>query len=101
MSFYACNTLPLITLLDISCHCKQAWFADDSAAAGKIEHVKGWWDILNSEGPSMGYFPNPSKTWLIYKNENTIEKSRRVFHGTGVNITTYGKTPWRMPRLRL
>ena len=36
MAFYACNTLPLITLLNQSSLCKQAWFADDSAAAGKL-----------------------------------------------------------------
>ena len=39
----------------------------------------------------MGYFPNSGKTWLILKNENTIEKAQRVFNGTGVNITSFGK----------
>ena len=91
MSFYACNTLPLITLLNLSSPCEQAWFADDSAAAGEVEKVKGWWDILNKNGPTMGYLPNPSKTWLILKNSKTIEKAQGAFKGTGVNITSYGK----------
>ena len=39
----------------------------------------------------MGYYPNPGKTWLILKKEDTIEKAERVFDGTGVNITTFGK----------
>ena len=91
MAFYACNTLPLITMLHHSNSCKQAWFADDSAAAGKLEEIKVWWDSLNKNGPTMGYYPNPGKTWLILKNENIIEKSQRVFDGTGVNITSFGK----------
>ena len=46
MAFYSCNTLPLITLLHISTFCKQAWFADDSAAAGKLKDLRKWWDVL-------------------------------------------------------
>ena len=40
MPFYSCNTVPLITLLKQNSMCKQAWFADDSAAAGEIEGIK-------------------------------------------------------------
>ena len=65
MSFYACNTIPLITLLNESTKCTQAWFADDSAAAGKLKNIKDWWNILNENGPTMGYLPNAKKTWLI------------------------------------
>ena len=91
MAFYSCNTLPLITLLHISTFCKQAWFADDSAAAGKLKDLRKWWDVLNENGPSMGYLPNPGKTWLILKNEEAIEKAREIFQSQGINITTYGK----------
>ena len=91
MAFYACNTVPLITQLHQKTKCSQAWFADDSAAAGKLENIKEWWNVLNCNGPTMGYFPNSGKTWLILKNENTIEKAQRVFNGTGVNITSFGK----------
>ena len=91
MAFYACNTVPLITLLHQTTSCSQAWFADDSAAAGTLENIKKWWNTLNEKGPSMGYLPNSSKTWLILKNENTTEKAQRIFNGTGVNITSYGK----------
>ena len=91
MAFYACNTVPLITLLHQNSTCKQAWFADDSAAAGQLENIKNWWDILNINGPTLGYFPNSTKTWLILKNDNTIEKAQRIFGGTGVNITSFRK----------
>ena len=65
MSFYACNTTPLIALLNQNSTCDQAWFADDSAAAGTLQHLFGWLDCLNDNGPTMGYSPNASKTWLI------------------------------------
>ena len=95
MAFYACNNVPLVTMLHQRSLCKQAWFVDDSAVAGQIGEIKGCWDTLNVNGPPTRYIP-------IKKNENTIEKAQRVFHGTGVNITAYGKkTPWRLPRLRL
>ena len=40
MAFYACNTVPLTTLLYQSNLCKQAWFVDDSAAAAQLESIK-------------------------------------------------------------
>ena len=91
MAFYACNTIPLIALLHQNTSCLQEWFADDSAAAGKLTHIKEWWDMLNKNGPSMGYLPNSGKTWLILKNSDTTEKAKRIFKDTGVNITAYGK----------
>ena len=41
---------------------KQLWFADDDAAAGSLQAVKQWWDMLAEKGPKYGYFVNPSKT---------------------------------------
>ena len=92
MAFYSCNTVPLITSLHITVqNVKQAWFADDSAAAGKLSGIKKWWDTLNENGPPMGYLPKASKTWLVLKNRNTTEEAMRIFGDTGVNITTFGK----------
>ena len=91
MSFYACNTTPLISLLSLRSECSQAWFADDSAAAGKLKDLRGWWDCVNENGPTMGYYPNAGKTWLILKNDNNIERAQRVFEGTNINVTTMGK----------
>ena len=91
MPFYACNTIPLISLLHTRSKCSQAWFADDSAAAGSLNDIRTWWNTLNESGPSMGYLPNAKKTWLILKNENNIQKAQRVFKDTGINISTVGK----------
>ena len=54
---------------------KHIWFADDSGAAGKlkVKALKIWWDALQLSGPAYGYYPKPSKTWLIVKEEHKEE----------------------------
>ena len=88
MAIYGLATIPLITRLDGLC--KQVWYADDSAAFGTIEQLRGWWDRLTTEGPSFGYFANPSKTWLVTKDRNH-EEAATIFAGSGVNITPNGR----------
>ncbi len=39
----------------------------------------------------MGYIPNAAKTWLILKHSDNIEEAKQIFHGTGVNVTCFGK----------
>ena len=79
MSFYSCNTAPLIQLLQLKAKAMQGWFADDSAAAGTLKRVSEWWNCLNENGPTMGYHPNASKTWVILKDESNIEEAQRLF----------------------
>ena len=43
-----------------------------------------------SYGPSFGYNPNVSKTYLIVKQEH-VELAKIQFADTDVAITTYGK----------
>ena len=45
----------------------QAWYADDSQAVGKLNALLLWWLRLNKFGPAYGYFPKPSKTYLVVK----------------------------------
>ena len=40
-------------------------------------------------GPGFGYFPNPSKTWLITK-EMCLLDAKAAFKGTDINITSAG-----------
>lgn len=65
MPMYALATIPLIKKL--KGHSKQIWYADDAAAIGKLADLRAWWDHLTREGPDFGYYPNPSKTWLVRK----------------------------------
>ncbi len=57
---------------------------------GKITELRNWWDRLTTAGPSYGYFPKASKTWLITKKDCTAE-ANTLFRGTGVNVTTDGR----------
>jgi len=66
---------------------KHIWFADDSGAAGKLKALKKWWDALQLSGPAYGYFPKPSKTWLIVKDE-FYEEAKTLF--PDVSVTTEG-----------
>ena len=66
--------------------CKQVWYADDSASAGKITEMKKWWDELNATGPKFGYYPKPSKTIMIVKTEEDLTHARNIFHGSGIMI---------------
>ena len=68
----------------------QVWYADDATAGGKVDHVYEWWMSLNTIGPSYGYHANPTKTWLIVKEEY-LSSAKELFAHAGVNITTDGK----------
>ena len=88
MAMYGLATIPLIRRLND--HCKQVWYADDSAAFGSIEHLQSWWEKLTAEGPSFGYYVNPSKTWLVTRDLH-LQNAVKTFAGSGVNITTDGR----------
>ncbi|XP_064391050.1 uncharacterized protein LOC135338886 [Halichondria panicea] len=85
---YGLATIPIIRKLDGLC--KQVWYADDSAAIGKIGQLHDWWNKLAAIGPAFGYFPNPSKTWLVTK-QNHHDRATNIFAGSGVNVTPEGR----------
>jgi hypothetical protein len=88
MSMYGLGILPLINKLkDV---CRQVWFADDAASGGKIEQLKEWWSKLLRAGPAFGYIPNPSKTWLIVK-EDVYDEAKVAFANSGINISSSGR----------
>ena len=66
----------------------QAWFAGDVSTCGLLEKLWIWWEHLNRIGPS-GYFPKPSKTFIVVKNPELIEKAKELF-GKDVKITADG-----------
>ena len=93
MAKYGIATKPLTDqLTDVvdSNLCKQAWFADDSSAAGKLLEVRKWWDKLCQAGPEYGYYPLASKTILIVKPEHH-HTAEEIFRGSGVQITIEGE----------
>ncbi|EDO42709.1 predicted protein [Nematostella vectensis] len=90
MSMYALSLQPLISQLQAATQVNQCWFADDATGCGSLDDVRQWWDTLQSSGPDLGYFPNAVKCWLVTKPEKE-ESARKIFEGTGINITTEGR----------
>ena len=104
MPMYAIGITPLLKLLkkppdphnadanqsEYENNTKHAAFADDLGGAGKLVEVRQWWDNVRHYGPMLGYYPNPSKSWLVVKDEE-YNSATEIFQGTGVNITTSGR----------
>ena len=96
MGFYACSMMPLLKQLvmkkEITVeeyqHLKQIWYADDAAAGGKLDDIQKWWTKLCKLGPTFGYHPKPSKSWVIVKPQY-LEKARRLF--PEVKVTDVGR----------
>ena len=92
MAIYAIGITPILDILvamQNDCN-KMVGFADDATAFGNLEALRRWWDILMQIGPNYGYYPQPTKSWLIVK-ENKLEDVVWVFGGTNIQITTKGK----------
>ena len=94
MAVYATATIPLMFIEILNelpdSQAKTSAFADDFSAAGSIRNLMQWWKILCDLGPKFGYFPEPSKSWIIIK-PGLLEKAVSEFQGTGVKITEDGK----------
>ena len=88
MSMYAMASVPLIKSLPESV--KQVWYADDASALGLVDKLRAWWVELTRLGPRYGYFPNPSKSWLVTK-EACHSIAVAAFRDTGVNVTCVGR----------
>ena len=90
MPLYALAISPLVSRLTDLSAAKHIWYADDSGAVGALEALHQWWGVLIQEGPAYGYFPNPSKTWLVLKPEH-LPEATTIFQDTGVNLTCDGR----------
>ena len=84
MQMYGLATIPLIRHLNGLG--RQVWYADDSAATGTVSQLRAWWDKLVEHGPAFGYFPNPTKTWIVVKPEHH-DAATRAFADSGINVT--------------
>ena len=78
--------LPLITRLKDPSKHKQNWYADDSACAGSLVHIKDWLTLLH-HGPGFGYFAKPTKSVIVVK-EPLLETTRNLFSDLEVDVVT-------------
>ena len=95
MGAYALGVTPLIhfpsEFIFINKHTrKEVAFADNFTAIKKASEIKAYWDILQQQGSLFGYFPKPSKSYLIVK-EKHYNKAVDVFMGSKVKVTSEGK----------
>ena len=92
MAKYALASIPLIVkLLDGNPEVKQVWYADDATGAGKITHLRPYWDSLCKDGPAYGYFAKASKSVLIVKDRSVMEQVETTFAGVDIEITCDGQ----------
>ena len=90
MAAYALGLTPLLDhLQSIKRSVKHVIFTDDLPGAGKSEEIKTWWGNLMTEGPKYGYYPKPSKSFLIVK-QHYKEYAERIFAGSNIKILTEG-----------
>ena len=73
MFVYGVSFLPLIRKLKHPNNVLQSWYADDSAAIEKLKQLETWLKNLIEEGPAFGYFPEPSKRFLVVDKQNAEE----------------------------
>ena len=86
MFMYAVSTLPLISSLkDPLDKRKQVWYADDASACADFKSLRDWFEKLKMNGPKYGYYPEPSKSFLVVE-ENWASEAKRIFDGSGINV---------------
>ena len=91
MPWYAIATTTLISnLRKRVADAKQAWLADDAAAAGSLRHLQDWYEALCDVGVNSGYHVNRAKIWLILK-DSSVESRAKALFGDAVQLTTEGQ----------
>ena len=87
---YAIGVLPLISRLKNPERHKQNWYADDSACAASLAHIKEWLVQLLEIGPSYGYFAEPSKSIVVVKEQH-LQDARTIFSDLQVEVVLSGR----------
>jgi len=87
MFMYAVGTLHLIRPLHNPTRWMQLWYADDASAGGSLSDLRDWFSLLCSCGPSFGYFPEPTKSFVVV-SESFRGEAEAVFGGLGIRVVT-------------
>ena len=93
MAVYAIGIKPLLNMLlstKADIQDQMAAFADDKTSVGKLLSLRWWRTQITTIGPHYGYFPQPTKSWLIVK-ENHYEEAKAVFEVTNIQISKIGE----------
>jgi hypothetical protein len=87
MAFYAIGILPLIRSLKDLKRRTQMWYADDASAGATLVEARQWFDQLCADGPAYGYFPEPTKSFIVV-GECDVESATQLFSDIGVKVVT-------------
>ena len=93
MAIYGIGVTPIInTLIDIVVTSTESQvrvlaYAEDVSAAGKLDNLRKWWDTLTIIGPNFGYYPEPTKTWLVFR-PYASQQTNEMFSRTKIKITS-------------
>ena len=91
MIAYALSLTPLLYYLQsVKRSVKHVAFADGLTGAGKLKKIKIWRDTLITEGPKYGYYPKPSKFFLIVKDYYKEYAEKMFAVSSNIKITTEG-----------
>ena len=91
MIAYALSLTPLLYYLQsVKRSVKHVAFADGLTGAGKLKKIKIWRDTLITEGPKYGYYPKPSKLFLIVKDYYKEYAEKMFAVSSNIKITTEG-----------
>jgi hypothetical protein len=63
----------------------QLWYAKDLAMMGASKRIARVFRLLMEEGPSVGYFPEPAKSYHICPKEEEAE-ARAAFEEAGIEV---------------
>ena len=85
MLMYGAGLLPLTLNVKKPKERVQNLYADDSACGGKLIAIRDWLIEVIFHGPKSGYFPEPSKSFLIVK-EGKEDQAKELFEEFGVEI---------------
>lgn len=85
MLMYGASLVPLIKKLENRDKYLQSWYADDSAAIGELKNLKEWLDLVIREGPKYGYYPEPSKSYLVV-DKKYVAQAHEIFDEYKIKI---------------
>ena len=75
MQAYGIGILPFLAIINPTNEesMKQLAYADDLGGGSKLTILRRWWNRVVENGPKFGYFPKPSKSWLVVKTDKLQE----------------------------
>ena len=93
MPSYAVSVAALIVFLHIKqTEVKQAWLADDCAAAGSLCALLKFLNMIIIEGEKYGYLVNTGKYWLIIKNSCDLGRATELLKNHDIKLSSEGQS---------